>query len=172
MDANRIFVMGNGLVLEQGTHNELLRDENRPYARLVAAQKVREQRDIELKDSDSDTAASDEVQDMEKKAQNEIPLGRQNTGSRSLASEIIEEKKKTQNDEQTDDHSLSYLFMRMGKLNRSDWKSYMLGSVAACSMYSSVRCFITDLTFLDSHGHGLSGLRPCLCQRYQWVLRC
>ncbi|CCA75810.1 probable Leptomycin B resistance protein pmd1 [Serendipita indica DSM 11827] len=42
-DAETIFVMGDGQVLEQGTHAELLRDTEGPYAKLVAAQKLREQ---------------------------------------------------------------------------------------------------------------------------------
>jgi len=129
-DANRIFVMGEGLVIEQGTHNELLRDENGPYSRLVTAQKLREKREID-KDSDSDTAASGEAEDIEKKVRNEIPLGRQNSGH-SLASEIIAQRQTVQGGEKDDDYNLPYLFMRMGKINRDGWKNYQFGIIAAC----------------------------------------
>jgi ATP-binding cassette subfamily B (MDR/TAP) protein 1 len=129
-DANCIFVMGNGLVLEQGTHKELLRDENGPYSRLVAAQKLREKREVDIKDTDSITAPSSEVEDMDKIAREEIPLGRRNT-SRSLASEIIEQKKNGQSDEKEEDHGLFYLFIRMGQLNRAGWPRYVLGLIAA-----------------------------------------
>ena len=40
-DADCIYVMGSSRVLKRGTHNELLRDENGPYMRLVQAQKLR-----------------------------------------------------------------------------------------------------------------------------------
>ncbi|WVQ85989.1 hypothetical protein IAT38_008157 [Cryptococcus sp. DSM 104549] len=39
-DADMILVMGGGEILEQGTHNELLADNNGPYAQLVNAQKL------------------------------------------------------------------------------------------------------------------------------------
>jgi ATP-binding cassette subfamily B (MDR/TAP) protein 1 len=127
--------MGDGIVLEQGTHSELLRDENGPYSRLVTAQKLRDKREVDIKDSDSDTAASDQPEDMEKKARNEIPLGRKNSGH-SLASEIIEQRKKTQGEKREDDHSLPYLFMRMGKLNRAGWSKYGVGVIGACCKFS------------------------------------
>jgi ATP-binding cassette subfamily B (MDR/TAP) protein 1 len=128
-DANRIFVMGDGIVLEQGTHSELLRDQNGPYSRLIAAQQLREKREV---NSESDAAASDEAEDMEKKARDEVPLGRKNTGH-SLASDIIEQRVKAQGGEKReDDYSLPYLFMRMGKLNRAGWRNYGIGVVAAC----------------------------------------
>ena len=44
-DADCIYVMGNGVILESGTHEELVRGENGPYARLVAAQKLRDARE-------------------------------------------------------------------------------------------------------------------------------
>jgi ATP-binding cassette subfamily B (MDR/TAP) protein 1 len=128
--------MGDGLVLEQGTHDELLRDENGPYSRLVTAQKLREEREIQLKDSDSITATSVEIEDMEKKARNEIPLGRKNSTTHSLASEIIEQRQKAETGEtKSNDHNLLYLFMRMGKINRAEWSSYVLGCIAACRTY-------------------------------------
>jgi ATP-binding cassette, subfamily B (MDR/TAP), member 1 len=121
--------MGDGIVLEQGTHSELLRDQNGPYSRLIAAQQLRAKREV---DSESDTAASDEPEDMENKARDEVPLGRKNTGH-SLASDIIEQRAKAQGEEKReDDYSLPYLFMRMGKLNRAGWRNYGIGVVAAC----------------------------------------
>ncbi|KAG8804747.1 GTPase-activating protein, partial [Serendipita sp. 398] len=53
-DADTIYVMGDGMVLEQGTHAELLRDPEGPYAKLVAAQKLRERQqadDLETADT-------------------------------------------------------------------------------------------------------------------------
>src|ERR1700760_3028189 len=57
-DADQIYVMGDGMVLERGTHDELLADETGPYAKLVAAQKLREsQEQTEIKE---DVPADDE----------------------------------------------------------------------------------------------------------------
>ena len=132
-DADVIFVMGDGRVIEQGTHNDLLRDENGAYSRLVQAQKLREQREA-TNDSDSDTTASE--RDMEKAAREEEPLGRKNTG-RSLASEIIEQKRKARRDgKEGGDLGLPYLFIRMGKLNREGWWNYFFGSIFAIGIFS------------------------------------
>lgn len=129
--------MGDGLVLEAGTHNDLISSDG-AYARLVQAQKLRESREI-VGDADSTSAASNEQEDMEKAAREEVPLGRKNTGH-SLASEILEQKQNAQGDKKdTGDHGLFYVLMRMGKLNREGWSSYMIGSVFAISMSSFYR---------------------------------
>ncbi|KAM5533130.1 hypothetical protein V8D89_013178 [Ganoderma adspersum] len=131
-DADCIYVMGNGLILESGTHSELLSDENGPYARLVAAQKLRDAREKRTLDDDSDTAASDEVDDaaaIEKQAAEEIPLQRAKSG-RSLASEILEQKQKD-HETKKDDFSMYYIFKRLGYINRDVWKQYLFGSIAA-----------------------------------------
>lgn len=135
--------MGNGLVLEQGTHSELLRDENGPYSRLVTAQKLREKREVE--DSDSVTGSSIGAEHVEKKALEEIPLGRKNTGH-SLASDIIERRKKEQPGEKEENLSLFYLFVRMGKLNGARWPQYCIGLVAAASECHCCTLSSDDLT--------------------------
>lgn len=127
-DADVIFVMGDGLVVEQGTHNELLQADG-AYARLVQAQKLREQRPV-LPDDDSATSV-DEHKDMEKLAREEIPLGRKNTG-RSLASDILEQKRQAAaGEKEKRDLSLVTLFIRMGKLIRTQWKNYIFGAIFA-----------------------------------------
>lgn len=143
-NADRIFVMGEGLVLEQGTHEELLRDENGPYSKLVAAQRLRERKEEDAKgDVESDTDSTDvgtqqehHHEDMEKQAAAEVPLGRSNT-NHSLASEIIKQKQaqaeKSRDKRQTgeEDYSLVYLFRRMGIINREGWWRYAVGSIFA-----------------------------------------
>jgi ATP-binding cassette, subfamily B (MDR/TAP), member 1 len=127
-DADNIFVMGDGLVLQQGRHEELLADENGPYSKLVAAQKLREARD------QAAVSGTEEEQreDMEKAAAEEVPLGRKNT-NHSLASDLIRQKLENRPD-RPDDYSLPYLFKRMGLLNREVWRYYTIGSLAAiCS---------------------------------------
>lgn len=123
--------MGDGLVVEQGTHNELLQADG-AYARLVQAQKLREQRPI-LADDDSATSV-DEPEDMEKLAREEVPLGRKNTGH-SLASDILEQKRQAAaGEKEKGDLSLVTIFIRMGKLIRAQWKNYFFGAVFASSM--------------------------------------
>lgn len=124
--------MGGGVVLEAGTHNELLADVNGPYARLVAAQRLRDSREkgAEGEEDTSDTAASGEGhEDLEKQAEEEVPLGRTSTrrSGRSLASEALEQKEKVVQKEYT----LPYLFYRMGLINRAVWNKYIFGGIAA-----------------------------------------
>jgi ATP-binding cassette, subfamily B (MDR/TAP), member 1 len=132
--------MGDGLVLQQGTHDELLADEKGAYARLVHAQKLRERQETTDKvGDDSSISGSGDSEDMEKVAREDVPLGRKNTGH-SLASEILEKRQKQLGDVEKGhgdpDHSLPYLFYRMGMLNRKGWKNYAAGSVFAISTFS------------------------------------
>ncbi|KZT39956.1 P-loop containing nucleoside triphosphate hydrolase protein [Sistotremastrum suecicum HHB10207 ss-3] len=139
-DADQIYVMGDGMVLEQGTHNELLSDPNGPYAKLVAAQKLREKQEKERvldgEDVDEVTAAAmageASAKEIEEAARKEIPLGRRDTGH-SLASAILEKRRQEGGDHKFDEHEHSFwnLFFRMGALNRDGWKLYGIGAVAA-----------------------------------------
>ncbi|KAF7298981.1 hypothetical protein MIND_00846300 [Mycena indigotica] len=133
-DADMIFVMGDGLVLEKGTHDELLSDENGAYARLVHAQKLREVQDREGAESQDDEAeaTAQAAAELEKAAREEIPLGRKNTGQHSLASDLIEKRLQNQKEhDKEQDYSLFYLFKRVGRMYREGWRSYFLGSVCA-----------------------------------------
>ncbi|KAH9026281.1 P-loop containing nucleoside triphosphate hydrolase protein [Lactarius deliciosus] len=131
-DADRIYVMGEGAVIEQGRHNELLSDENGPYARLVAAQKLREAREVVDEDVTADVSekSAEGPTDIEREALEEIPLGRSNT-HRSLASEILEQRKTLAAGRREKEYSMFYLFKRMGAINKTEWKSYLFGSLFA-----------------------------------------
>jgi hypothetical protein len=159
--------MGDGLVLEQGTHDELL-SHGGAYASLVQAQKLREVRETVQTDADEDSSNPDE--DMEKMAREEVPLGRKNTGQ-SLASQILEQRRKAQEDKKEKDHGLSYLFMRMGLINREAWRQYLFGTIAATSTFSGVPCrWSCWLSNRCSVWHGLSGIWSGFRQRYFRVL--
>jgi ATP-binding cassette subfamily B (MDR/TAP) protein 1 len=124
-----IFVMGDGLVLEQGTHNELLNDEKGAYARLVQAQKLRESQ--ERSDGGSEDTAAQEAEDMKKAVREEIPLGRKNTGQHSLASELIEKRLEEHKKDEAGEYGIIYLFKRIGRLHRAGWKKYFFGAICA-----------------------------------------
>lgn len=127
-DADIIYVMGDGLVLESGSHSELLAREG-AYARLVQSQKLR---DSENDDASSTADSEDEQMDMEKVAREEVPLGRKNTGH-SLASEILEQRRNTGTEKKDKgDFSLPYLFKRMSRINKESRTSYLFGTIFAC----------------------------------------
>ena len=101
-DAN---VMGEGLVLENGSHRELL-GANGAYAALVQAQELREAKET----AEDQRVDGEGAEDLEKAIHEEVPLGRKNTG-RSLASELIEQKRIiAEASEAKVSYSLFYLF--------------------------------------------------------------
>ncbi|KAF8746719.1 P-loop containing nucleoside triphosphate hydrolase protein, partial [Rhizoctonia solani] len=140
-DADQIYVMGDGMVLEQGTHNELLRNADGHYAALVEAQKLREEESkgqtAKQFDSDNeDDAKTAPVDPSSEKAslpaEDMEPLKRTTTGTRSLASEILSAREKGDGKRYGNkDHSFTYLFKRMGLINRDSWKLYVWGCLAA-----------------------------------------
>ena len=145
-DADVIHVMGEGLVLESGTHSDLIQAGG-AYARLVQSQKLREGRERRENSDVLDADASEESEhSIEKEIREEVPLGRRNTGH-SLASEILEQKKEAMGENGKEkDFSLLYLFKRMFVIIRDRWKNYFFGFVFACR-----RCFVFRVySFLSS----------------------
>lgn len=132
--------MGDGRVLEMGKHDELLNNEDSAYARLVTAQRLREAREevdiggVAFLGQESREKAVESSADIEKAAMEEVPLGRRNT-SKSLASEIIEQRKAQRSSKQEKEYSMFYLFKRMGRINKSEWKRYLFGSLFCVGKY-------------------------------------
>jgi ATP-binding cassette, subfamily B (MDR/TAP), member 1 len=136
-----IYVMGNGLVLKKGTHDELL-SSGGAYSSLVQAQKLCEVHE-NTANNDNKSSNPDEEEAMDKFVQEEIPLGSRNTGQ-SLASQILEQRCREQEEKKESDHSLPYLFMCMGKINHVGWTKYFWGTIFTSS---------TDLVCLDADLH-------------------
>ena len=129
-DADHIYVMGDGMVLEHGTHNELLADTSGPYSRLIAAQKLREAQD-------SQAATSTEA------VQEGAPLERQITGTsigRSIEKgkegsiDLNKEENATLIPHGDKEYSITYLFRRMGRINEENWLLYVFGTIGAIAV--------------------------------------
>jgi ATP-binding cassette subfamily B (MDR/TAP) protein 1 len=124
--------MGDGRILEQGANGKLLHNKDGPYSRLVAAQKLRDNSEVGLRNTDSDISMGESTKEMENRRTNDVSLGHE-ASSHSLVSEIIGQQDPVPGGgAKGDDYGISYLFLRMGKLNRSKWKYYGFGMVAAC----------------------------------------
>ena len=166
-DADVIHVMGEGLVLESGTHSDLIQAGG-AYARLVQSQKLREGRERSENSGILDADASEESEhSIEKEIREEIPLDRRDT-AHSLASEVLKQKKEAMGEnEKEKDYHLTYLFKRMFLIVRDQWQSYFFGTVFACRT-----CFILHAyPFLTSrHVSSLWNGLPCgwgsFCHRY------
>jgi ATP-binding cassette subfamily B (MDR/TAP) protein 1 len=145
--------MGEGLFLEQGTHNELLTNENGAYSRLVQAQKLRERRQVTTFDVDTpSTTGSGEDEELGKAVRGQTTLSRKDT-IQSLASEVSEKKLEAYGDFEKGhgdtDHSLPYLFKRMGNINREGWVIYAMGSIFAFSKLLFYRIISYLLSFSE-----------------------
>ncbi|KIM25827.1 hypothetical protein M408DRAFT_204802 [Serendipita vermifera MAFF 305830] len=163
-DAEMIYVMGDGMVLEKGTHNQLLQNAEGPYAKLVQAQKLKEHHHA---DEDLDTSGHNTpvgprgaadlndpaaimklrqkekmdkekaAQDVEKAALDEKPLGRTDT-SHSLASDILKQAADANKEKE---YGMLYIMKRMAYINRPTWPLYILGFVAAAAGGMVYPCF-------------------------------
>ena len=129
--------MGDGVVLERGKHNELLGNEHGPYSRLVAAQRLREaQEGIDVDDvTEQSSKVIEGPADVKKMALDGISPDRSST-HRSLTSEILEQRKVRGPEKREKEYSMFYLFKRMGRINKDEWKSYLFGCLFAIGQYA------------------------------------
>ncbi|WVQ85990.1 hypothetical protein IAT38_008158 [Cryptococcus sp. DSM 104549] len=135
-DADSILVMGGGEILEQGTHNELLQNENGPYAQLVNAQKLAQEAAVDASQVDETFAhATDSPSSPTSptKEHSGMDLKRAVTG-RSLASaamDLVQEKREADAAEEDKLPSSFKLYFRLVKMNWAEKNMYILGFVGA-----------------------------------------
>lgn len=117
-----IYVMGDGCVLESGTHTELL-EKGTAYTRLVETQRLREAPDF----PDSDEW-------LNKSIQEDLLLTTAANHGPRLANVAAKEDVHitTQMDE---DYGLFYIFKRMIPLSRKQWSRYTTAAILACSKF-------------------------------------
>jgi ATP-binding cassette subfamily B (MDR/TAP) protein 1 len=118
--------MGDGLVLERGTHTELLADENGAYSRLVAAQSLREGH----QDDNLDGVISRDESEVEKPRSYDL-LDRRST-IRSIGSDVVSQLKEKVGDRAPEeDYGLFYLMRRIAILHRKGLHRYLFGALFA-----------------------------------------
>ncbi|KAF9242531.1 P-loop containing nucleoside triphosphate hydrolase protein [Melanogaster broomeanus] len=156
-DADCIYVMGDGIVLEQGTHAELLAYENGAYSRFVHAQKLRERGDNERNASRASPSAGVH---MTMAVDEEVPLDCMNT-NHSIVSDLAQKKnQETKNNAvKEDDYGMFYLFVRIGALNREGLWRYVVGALLSIGeSASSTLVGMAHPVFAIVYGHAVSGL--------------
>ncbi|KDN46982.1 P-loop containing nucleoside triphosphate hydrolase protein [Tilletiaria anomala UBC 951] len=137
-NADNIVVMGKGVILEAGTHDKLLNNENGPYFNLVNAQRIR------AKASSKDRAQQEEEQLLLKRqksmAENKVekPAGLDRTKSnKSISSLILRQQRgsndlEAQNKPQPPMRSIYYLLYRLALVNKEYiWSLYVPGFIAS-----------------------------------------
>jgi hypothetical protein len=144
-DADAIYVMADGAVLEHGTHNELLADPGSMYSQLVEAQKLRD-----------DKASADKV--VSKAL---APAGAVLSPSATTSRESLEKpglhSSQVAKDTDTDAEGpgLFDLFVKLAKLNRESWRKYMIGAVfAVCALEFILSLWFMMLIIRRSERHG------------------
>ena len=164
-NADCIYVMGDGVLLERGKHDELLRNEDGPYSRLVAAQSLpsseaRKGTDMDDVTGQSSGSAVESQTDIKKAATEEVPLDRTSTHN-SLASEILE-KRTARSPARREEYSVFYLFKRIGRINKDEWKSYLFGCLFALGQYSPLSNDLGCSLSVCSNWISLSSSHYCL----------
>ncbi|KDR78665.1 hypothetical protein GALMADRAFT_244150 [Galerina marginata CBS 339.88] len=128
-DADCIFVMGlQGEVLQRGTHNELLLDAEATYAKLVAAQKLREGLEVPVVPQEVEV----------------VPLQRRMSGLSVGGGDAVSEKAVSIDPAKEETtmlfpsvdkvYSITYLFRRMWRIGQSNWPLYLYGTLGAVAV--------------------------------------
>lgn len=125
-DADIIYVFGDGMILEQGTHAELLSLPDGAYTRLVEAQNLREAAEKHATNG-IDSGDSATVEYLTKSDRDEIPTVRRAT----QASENSEQQVQGDEDGADVDIGLFQLMSRLAIISRESWRRYANAALVA-----------------------------------------
>ena len=169
-NADKIVVMGKGVILETGKHDELLAL-NGAYAQLVDAQKIRAKVVTEISEEDDEVpkfvasnaqvplATSDtEKAILREEAKAEMPAGLEKSATRqSVASAILAQRQREAEEKENEKiPSIFYLLYRLAKINRDHVLSlYLPGVIASICSGAAYPCF--SILF----GHALQNFSLC-----------
>ncbi|SPO31643.1 probable Leptomycin B resistance protein pmd1 [Ustilago trichophora] len=174
-NADKIVVMGKGVILETGKHDELLAL-NGAYAQLVDAQKIRAKVVTQVSEEGDDDdeaeprfvasnaqvplATSDtEKAILREEAKAEMPAGLAKSATRgSVASAILAQRQREQDADKENEKipSIFYLLYRLAKINRDHVLSlYLPGVIASICSGAAYPCF--SILF----GHALQNFSLC-----------
>jgi ATP-binding cassette subfamily B (MDR/TAP) protein 1 len=127
-DADQIIVMSKGIILETGTHDQLLADSDGAYSALVRAQALKE----EVEDENGGTATEDDAEALARQeaedARQMATIKRTGTG-RSEVSEILDKKTGAEEGHKQKEHGVMYLLLRLVKeIPDAKWY-YVVGAI-------------------------------------------
>ena len=160
--------MGDGRVLEFGTHRELLAKDG-AYVRLVHAQQLKEKaKNVNKEDASED----DDDAEIGMYYNEGMPLHRPSTTRSAVSRRSSQlDKRITEGGghEAGEGYTIFYLFKRMSILAKDQWRKYAAGTVAALSEYIEINaCIHLTLPLSDrccvSRGWG------GVCKGYRRVL--
>ncbi len=139
-NADKIVVMGKGVILESGTHDDLLQNVGGPYYNLVEAQRIRAKTDSAMAKQEEEEHALKRqlspVQNLRAEAKVEMPAGLDRTiSAKSISSAILRQRKgdlEAQIKGPKKQHGLFYLLYRLAKINKDHiWSLYVPGIIAS-----------------------------------------
>ncbi|KAI0660475.1 multidrug resistance protein 1 [Cubamyces menziesii] len=136
-DADRIFVISNGTLVQSGTHQELLADADGLYAHFVSAQLLRDTRADQpvqgTTAAEDDLAAhdADEKGMLKGASQDAMPVLDKEKPQESVGIAGLGKAKV---------YSVSEVIGRLAYLNRDAWRRYVLGSLAAIANGAAYPC--------------------------------
>ncbi|KAI0673533.1 multidrug resistance protein 1 [Trametes maxima] len=172
-DADRIFVMSQGIILESGTHSELLRKEDGHYSLLVKAQKLRDSSEfIPVLEADDEVLRAQG--DEEKGAKNHITLEEVPSLSGRKTEALDTDRSagqlmRGQNSQDRGEYSMAAVFRRLAYLSRDSWRQYLAGSVGAMANGAAYPCAgiifansITDFSDVTNAQRRIDGDRNAL----------
>ncbi|CAG8444023.1 151_t:CDS:2 [Funneliformis mosseae] len=119
-NATKIVVMSNGEIVETGTHNELIQEQEGPYSKLVAAQKIQQQNEEK-----SNKDISEEGIALSKVISNKSIMS---TKSSCIVNELNDIEKGANLDYQ---YTTWELIKKVAKINRPEWYLMIMGFFAS-----------------------------------------